>query len=112
VSERPQNKHLKRGGSLGRKKGVLNKRTIEIREFARGVLEDPEYRAQLKSRLLKGTSPAIEQLLYYYAYGKPIDRIQLVGPVAQEVHRLAELYGMTAEEVLAEAEAIAQGRDV
>lgn len=109
MSDRPQNKHLLRGGP-GRKKGIPNKRSLEIQEFARGLLEDPAYQVQLRARLIAGKTPVIEQLLYYYAYGKPVDRIELIGPMVKEVHRLSELYGMTAEEVLAEAEAIAQGR--
>ena len=83
---------------------------MEIHEFAKEVLEDPTYRARLKSRIIAGKAVAIEQLLYHYAWGKPIDRIELVGPMVQEVNRLAALYGMTVEEVLAEAEAIVQCR--
>lgn len=39
-----------------------------------------------------------------------IDRIELLGPWAEEVKRLAAQFGMTVDEVLAEAEAIAGGR--
>ena len=110
-NERPQNKNLQRGGRPGRKKGVPNKRNLEIQEVARRLLEDRDYQAQLKVRLISGKAPVIEQMLYWYAYGKPIDRIQLIGPMVTEVHRLADLYGMTPEDVIAEAEAIAHGRD-
>lgn len=94
----------------GRPKGSRNKTSLEIEALAKNLLESPEYRQSLKKRLIEGKAQAIEQILYYYAYGKPVDRIELIGPMLQEVHRLAGLYGMSAEEVLAEAEAIAQGR--
>jgi hypothetical protein len=94
----------------GRPKGSRNKTSLEIAAVARELVESPEYKASLKKRLIEGKAPHMEPVLFYYAYGKPVDRIQLIAPVAQEVHRLAALYGMTAEEVLAEAEAIAQGR--
>ena len=54
----------------------------------------------------------METLLFYYAYGKPIDRVEIVKPIILEIHRLAEELGMTPEEVVAEAEAIARGAAV
>lgn len=95
----------------GRPKGSKNKTKLPVSELARKFLESDEYYTSLKARLLEGRAQQIETLLWYYAYGKPIDRIHLIGPMAQEIHRLADLYGMTPEDVLAEAEAIAQGRD-
>jgi hypothetical protein len=94
----------------GRPKGSRNKTSLEIAAVARQLVESREYRASLKKRLIEGKAPHMEPILFYYAYGKPVDRIELIGPMVKEVHRLSELYGMTAEEVLAEAEAIAQGR--
>jgi hypothetical protein len=94
----------------GRPKGSRNKTSTEVADFCRNMIESREYRASLKRRLLDGKAPHMEPILFYYAYGKPVDRIELIGPMVKEVHRLSELYGMTAEEVLAEAEAIAQGR--
>lgn len=102
--------NLKRGNNP-RKPGSLNRETLEIRAAARALIEDPQYVAALKQRLIAGTAPTIELALYYYAYGKPVDRIEIVKPIVQEIHRLADELGMTPEEVLAEAEAIAQGRD-
>jgi hypothetical protein len=94
----------------GRPKGSRNKTSLEVADFCRTMIESRDYRASLKARLLEGKAPHMEPLLWYYAYGKPIDRIELVGPMIQEVNRLATLYGMTVEEVLAEAEAIVQCR--
>lgn len=60
----------------GRPKGSLNKATIEIKEAARLLLEDPVYQASLKARLEAGTAGAVEPLLYHYVYGKPKDTIE------------------------------------
>jgi len=79
--ERVQNRNLKRGGSPGRKKGSLNIVTRQIAEFAKSLLEDPEYQAKLKARLLAGKAPHLEPILFYYAYGKPKERVELSGGV-------------------------------
>ena len=60
--------HTKVGG---RRKGVPNRSTQGIREFARGLLSDPEYQRRLKERILAGKAERIEALLYVYGYGKP-----------------------------------------
>ena len=62
---------LKRGGP-GRKKGVPNRATVEIRDFAHSVLERPKYRAQIKRQADLGTlHPTVLTLLHHYAYGVP-----------------------------------------
>lgn len=49
-----------------------------VRKFSREVLEDPLYRENVKMRALVGElPPQIEALLYYYAYGKPVEQIEL-----------------------------------
>ncbi len=69
---------LKRGGQPGRKKGSKNKATVEVKEMARRLIEDPAYQAQLRERLLKGTLPGnMEALLWAYGYGKPRDTVDL-----------------------------------
>lgn len=55
----------------GRKAGTLNKVTVEIKEFARSMLEDPVYQERLRGRISQGKAPQIEVLLFHYAYGKP-----------------------------------------
>ena len=55
---------LKRGGQPGRKKGSKNKATVEVKEMARRLIEDPAYQAQLRERLLKGTLPGNMEALY------------------------------------------------
>jgi hypothetical protein len=66
----------------GRQKGSPNKATREIREAARGLLEDPTYVQNLQARLNDGSAGAVESLLYHYAYGKPKETIEHQTPMA------------------------------
>ena len=61
----------------GRKAGTTNKATVEIKELARSLLEDPVYQAKLTQRLRDGAAAQIEQMLYHYAYGKPKERFEV-----------------------------------
>lgn len=61
---------LKRGGP-GRKPGIPNKASAEIKEIARRLLTDPKYVESLTRRLPAGKAPHMETLLHHYAYGKP-----------------------------------------
>lgn len=63
----------------GRPKGRLNEKTLAVQEFARSFVEDAEYRAALKTRLLIGEANAVEAMLWHYAYGKPKDTIEIQG---------------------------------
>ena len=65
----------------GRPKGGLNKTTIEVRNAARALVEDPSYRAELSKRLIAGTAPHMETLLWHHAYGKPKDVVEVVADV-------------------------------
>ncbi len=44
---------------------------MTIKEIALGLVEDPDYQASLKRRMLNGRSPQLEILMHFYAYGKP-----------------------------------------
>ncbi len=58
----------------GRPKGSPNRTTLEGREFARRLIEDPEYQVSLRGRLIAGKAPQMEMLLFNHAYGKPVER--------------------------------------
>ncbi len=73
-------KGMKRPAGAGRKPNSLNKKTLEVREFAKNILESPAYKESLKIRIERGKSPEIEKLLFHYAYGRPPDKIELSNP--------------------------------
>jgi hypothetical protein len=65
----------------GRAKGTLNKATREAKEFCASVVDDPAYQANIRRRALAGElPPAIEQMLWYYAKGKPVERQEVGAP--------------------------------
>src|SRR2546425_11337464 len=64
----------------GRKRGVPNRATQEIKDFARNFLMSEEYRANLKRRLLAGEAPHLEVLLHHYAFGKPRTSVEILAP--------------------------------
>lgn len=65
-------------GNPGRPEGIPNRSTREIRAMARSLVEDPIYLANLKERLDSGKiAPAVECMLYHYAYGKPPETLIL-----------------------------------
>jgi hypothetical protein len=55
----------------GRKAGTRNRIQVEVRALARALIDDPEYRAALRQRLVAGTAGAMETLLWSYGYGRP-----------------------------------------
>lgn len=65
------------GNPEGRKKGVPNKATREVRQLARRLVEDREYQANVRQRLRAGEAGALEPLLWHYAYGKPKEVVDL-----------------------------------
>ena len=68
----------KAGPGPGRPKGSLNKCTIEAKQLARGLLNDPTYRQNLRADLKKRNLEAsIEAMLWHYAYGKPKEQIEV-----------------------------------
>lgn len=75
---------LKRGGG-GRKPGVPNKVTVEVRDASRLLVEDAGYRDGLKGRLKSGKAPHMETLLWQYAYGKPKETTEHQGEVRLRV---------------------------
>jgi hypothetical protein len=66
------------GNPRGRPKGVPNKVTTEVKAVATELVDDPVYRARLRRALQTRTvAPAIEVMLWHYAYGKPKDAVDL-----------------------------------
>lgn len=85
---------------VGRPPGARNKVTSEAREFATRIVESPEYRDMLMLRAVAGElQPAVECMLWYYAYGKPAERVDVT---FQE--RVAEYEGLSDEELARRAE--------
>ena len=79
----------------------------EAREFARQIVDNPEYRTRLLERALRGTLPAaVELRLLEYRYGRPADQVAMTHvPQPNESEPLEEL---SDEQLAARAEALAK----
>ena len=75
-----QRGHRKLGG---RRAGVPNKSTAEMRAWATQLISDPAYQKSLRSRLLQGAAGRLEPLLWQYACGKPAGEVAATDPLAQ-----------------------------
>ncbi len=52
--------------------------SMSVRDFARGILRSRDYRRSILYRVRMGElPPAVETLLYHYAEGKPVDRLEV-----------------------------------
>ncbi len=66
----------------GRQKGTSNKVTAEARAICAAIVDDPTYRRTLVARAKAGElPPAIEAMLWHYAYGKPKEQIEHAGGI-------------------------------
>jgi hypothetical protein len=75
----------------GRKKGTLNRLTLEIRTVAAEFVDDPSYRAKLaKDFRARRVSPGIEMLFWYYAHGKPVERSEVWRPMDFDCSKLSD----------------------
>lgn len=70
------------GNICGKPKGTQNRVTVQAREMAALIVDDPEYREGLRRRMIAGTAAHMEPLLWAYAKGKPVDRVETGGPGA------------------------------
>lgn len=62
----------------GRRKGTPNKSTIDAETACAHLVDDPVYRARLAKRLRGGRlAPAVECMLWHYAKGKPVERMEV-----------------------------------
>ena len=51
---------------------------LTAKAFAKDLLNTPQYRESLMRRIVMDTLPAaVETLLYYYAHGKPTERVEV-----------------------------------
>jgi hypothetical protein len=107
---RPQNKHLKRGGSPGRPKGIPNKASFEIKHFCRSITESRTYQASLKKRLIEGKAPHMEPLIFAYAYGKPVEKIQIIDRMENQIEAMAQKYGLSPEQIVQRLQLMLGGR--
>lgn len=88
-------KGIKKSG--GRQRGTVNRVTAEVQKAATELVDSPKYRAKLKRDLeSRVVGPAIEQMLWYFAKGKPKETI---------VHE-GNLTALTDAELAARAKAI------
>jgi hypothetical protein len=64
------------GNPRGRTPGTQRRNTIEVRELCNKLVDDPQYRESLRRRMIAGTAGGVEILVWHYAKGKPVDRVE------------------------------------
>lgn len=65
------------GNPAGRRPGS-NRVTTEAKAACNAIVDDWIYRSNLLTRMRKGTAaPAVETMVWYYAKGKPKERVEL-----------------------------------
>jgi hypothetical protein len=72
-------------GKRGRPTGSRNDHSIvknrEAADFCKTIIYDPRYRANLLERARNGTlPPQIEALLFYFVFGKPLEKVEISAP--------------------------------
>ncbi len=75
----------------GRQKGTVNKATAEVRAVCAAIVDDATYRKNLTARARRGElAPAIEAMLWHYAFGKPKDSLDVtVGHAGGDLSELS-----------------------
>jgi hypothetical protein len=69
---------MKRQKTGGRVAGTPNKRTQDIQAFARSIVEHPEVQSTIADQAIRGELPTpLLQMLFFYAYGKPVEHKQV-----------------------------------
>lgn len=61
----------------GRTRGTPNKVTREAKALCNAIVDDPNYLKALKERMIEGKAGAMEPIAWYYAKGKPKERLEL-----------------------------------
>jgi hypothetical protein len=71
----------------GRKKGAPNKATRDVRALCASIINDPLYLQNLRQHAIeRKLAPAVECLLFHYAYGVPRQPVEIdppLGPIFQ-----------------------------
>lgn len=77
----------------GRKKGTPNKSTTEVAEACRRLVHDRKYRQNFNARARAGElAPAVECMVWHYAFGKPKDTTVLENPDGSAVTPTVTFY--------------------
>ncbi|ULA61728.1 MAG: hypothetical protein LZF60_360075 [Nitrospira sp.] len=84
----------------GRAPGTPNRATETIKDLALGLVQDPEYVASLKRRMVSGRSPQLEVLMHFYAYGKPKTEISTDKTIRVVIQRDPVMQGTEAPKVI------------
>lgn len=83
--------------------GATNFTRHQAQSFAREIVESEAYRISVTRRAASGgLSPAIESMLWHYAYGKPIEQIAMTIRPGEE-----DLSSLSMDELLTRAKMIA-----
>jgi hypothetical protein len=65
----------------GRPKGSLNKVTVDMRQAAQALIARPKYQENFQRAWdERNVPPAVEAMIYHYAYGKPTETHEVTGP--------------------------------
>lgn len=87
--------------------GATNYTRGEIARRARCILESNDYQASLQDRIRNNDlSPAVETMLWYYAFGKPMEQVELTVREGEQ-----DLSSMTVEDLLLKAKALEEALD-
>jgi hypothetical protein len=83
----------------GRPVGSMTAKTREAKSICKNLVDDPEYRASLRKRLIAGTAGPMEVLVWHYAHGRPRELVDIrLGPL------LDDLSGLSMNELTTRAE--------
>ena len=80
----------------GRKRGSLNRRTVQMRELMTSLCDDIDYQSRLRADFRRRrVHPTIEALVWNHVVGKPTERVQLSADVtmSQKLNEERELFG-------------------
>lgn len=98
--------------------GVTTVSRQEAQSFARSITGSSIYRANLQDRAEKGIlPPAVEIMLWHFAYGKPIEQVQVtvsddLSSLTPEQLAQKAQFALAALEKVKELEAMAEAIDV